>query len=82
MNDYIKKSNLSPYARQKAEYILSHLRTRVENGVTNHDYKQGVVWADTEAEKNKSNYLNSAINQRNNPEEMIKCLLQVEYVDI
>ena len=74
MNDYIKKARLSPDALRRAQSTMLNLRSKVERGVTEHDFKQGVQWANNEAELGKNNYINNAVNQRNNPEEIEKSI--------
>ena len=74
MDEYIRKAKLSPDALRRAQSTLLNLRSKVERGVTEHDFKQGAKWANDEAELGKSNYINNAINQRNNPEEIEKSI--------
>lgn len=75
MSDYISKSNLRPEAKQKAMATVSSMRNRISQTVTAHDYKQGVVWSNTEGDSAKEYYMSNAINMRNNPEEIAKSLM-------
>ena len=75
INGYISKSGLSPAAQRRAKETAARLRYRVMEGVTSHDYRQGVVWSNTEAETAKMNYLNTAVNMRNNPDEINKAIM-------
>ena len=75
MNEYLSKSGLSPaaLARAKATYIKQ--REGVESQITHHDFEQGVVWSNSEAETGKNNYVNNAVIMRNNPDEINKSIV-------
>lgn len=75
MNDYISKSGLSPSAIKRANDTVAGLRNRIMQGVTSHDFKQGIAWSNSEAETAKNNYVNNAVNMRNNPDEIAKSLV-------
>lgn len=75
MNDYISKSGLSPAAAKRANDTVAGLRSRIMQSVTAHDFKQGIVWSNSEAETAKNNYVNNAVNMRNNPDEIAKSLV-------
>ena len=74
MTDYINSAKLSPAGKQRAMETYAKLKQPIMQSVTAHDYKQGVEWSKNEAEVAKANYLNNAINMRNNPEELAKSL--------
>ena len=74
MDDYIKKSNFSPEASRMARATALRLRERIEHAVISHDYKQGVEWSKNEAQTAQINYLNTAVNFRNNPQEINKAI--------
>lgn len=74
MNDYVSKSGLSPAAQRRARETVAHLRHRIMTGVTTHDYNQGVEWSKNEAQTAQINYINTAVNLRNNPEEINKAI--------
>lgn len=75
MNDYISKAGLSPAAVQRANSTVTGLRSRIMESVTAHDFKQGIAWSNSEAETGKNNYINNAVNMRNNPDEISKALV-------
>lgn len=62
-------------AATRAKETYTKMRERVVQGVTAHDFKQGIAWSNTEAETGKANYLNNAVNMRNNPDEISKSLM-------
>ena len=74
MNDYISKSGFSPAAKRRAQETATRLRSRVMYEVTRHDFQQGVEWSKNEAQTAQINYLNTAVNFRNNPEEINKAI--------
>ena len=75
MKDYMKDMCFTPNAARRAQDTYMKTRERIMQGVTAHDYKQGVAWSNTEAETSKMNYINNAVNLRNNPDEISKSIL-------
>ena len=75
MKDYMKEMGFTPNAARRAQDTYMKTRERIMQGVTAHDYKQGVAWSNTEAETSKMNYINNAVNLRNNPDEISKSIL-------
>lgn len=75
MKDYMQQMRFTPNASRRAQDTYMKTRERIMQGVTAHDYKQGVAWSNTEAETSKMNYINNAVNMRNNPDEISKSLL-------
>lgn len=75
MKDYMKEMRFTPNAARRAQDTYMKTRERIMQGVTAHDFKQGVAWSNSEAETSKMNYINNAVNLRNNPDEISKSLL-------
>ncbi len=74
MNDIVSKSGFSPIAKRKAAYQVAQMRNRVFEGVTKHDFTQGLEWSKTEAQTAQMNYLNTAVNLRNDPDGINKAI--------
>jgi len=65
MNDFIENAGLSPKNKQKIQYSLTQMRQPIMNQMYAHDYKQGVEWSNNVASESLSNYMNDAVNSRN-----------------
>lgn len=75
MNKFIEEARFSPSASRRAKETVIGLRGRINQSVTAHDFKQGITWSNSEAETGKMNYINNAVNMRNNPNEISKSLI-------
>ena len=76
MKDYMKEMRFTPNASRRAQDTYMKTRERIMQGVTAHDFKQGVAWSNSEAETSKMNYINNAVNLRNNPDEIFASFSQ------
>ena len=74
MNDYIKSAKLSPAARSRAVETVAKMKQGMIESITSHDFKQGIAWSNSVASTAQNNYLNNAVNMRNNPEEIARSL--------
>ena len=75
MTKHMQNAKLSPAASKRAKDTYLKARERVQQGITSHDFKQGIAWSNTEAETGKTNYINTAVNMRNDDKEISKALL-------
>lgn len=75
MNEQISKVRLRPEAKARAMHLVSNCRSRINQTVTAHDFKQGIEWSKAEGDSAKFNYVNNAVNMRNNPEEISKAIM-------
>jgi len=74
MKDYIKNARFTADAARRAQLTYSKARERIAEQVTSHDYKEGIAWSNREAQQSQINFLNNAVNLRNNPDEIQKSL--------
>lgn len=74
MTDLVDKSNLSPSARRRAQGAISKWKEPIQRTITQHDFEQGVNWSSAEAATGLRNYTTSAVNNRNNSDEIDKSI--------
>lgn len=74
MKDYIKNARFTTDAARRAQLTYNKARERIAEQVTSHDFKEGIAWSNSEAQQSQINFLNNAVNLRNNPDEIQKSL--------